>query len=352
MRLRERSRQIIKASLASALRQAGVLGWVRGRAMRDKAVILLYHRVTDCSDLLDYAPNGISVTPATFEAHVGYLARRYTLIKLSELVRMMCASEPLPPNACVITFDDGWRDNYDTAYPVLKRYNAPATIFLATNFVEGGRWFWEERAKYLLAHFYGCYTSGGAGVRSTLAGFFAGLNIDELPHLAPSLVPAYLTSVVNSIREHGESRRADFMEKMEDGLAIPGTVKPRHFLSWDEVREMSRNGIEFGAHTRSHTSLTQSSTAEAESEIDGSRRVIHTKLKNASDVFAYPYGKTDDSVRRSVIANGFRCACTTEPGRVHSDSDLFGLPRIDIRQAVSPTPAFLECRMLSLLGMY
>lgn len=338
--------------MASALCCTGALDWIRGRAMQNKAVILLYHRVTDCDDLLDYAPNGISVTPETFEAHVRYLSTRYTLINLSELICRLESSMALPENACVITFDDGWRDNYDTAFPILKRYGVPATIFLATSFIDGGIWYWEERSKFLLAYLYDSYAKGEEDLRAALARSFVGIGVKELPRLAPAAVPAFLTEAINLVRGGGIGDGPAFVKELEAVLDTHQLREPRQFLSWDEVREMSENGVEFGAHTQSHASLTQCTETEAEKEIDGSRNAIHARLNDARDVFAYPYGKTSHDVRRRVVASGFQCACTTELGRVDRYSDLYNLPRIDIRQAVSPTPAFLECRMLGLFGIY
>lgn len=329
-----------------------MLGKIRARVMRDRAVILLYHRVTDCEDLIDYAPNGIAVRPETFEAHIKYLVQRYNLISLSELTERLNSPEPLPKNTCVVTFDDGWRDNYDTAFPILQRYGVPATIFLATNFVEGGTWFWEERAKYLLAHIYSSYVRGGKDVRGALASTCEEAGVGELTRLARISVPGYLTEIVNTVRCERGDNGPGFVDELEKILATHGLTEPRRFLNWEEVRKMSLEGIEFGMHTKSHTSLTGCSEAQIEEELQGSRDAVYARLKNTSGVFAYPYGKTNAAVRRSVLANGYRCACTTELGRVDKHTDQYGLPRIDIRQAVSPTPAFLECRMLGLLGIY
>ena len=98
----------------------------------------------------DYARPDIVVTAASFRQQLKFLKRHYRLVSLSQLLEMLSNDDPLPENVCVVTFDDGWIDTFDYAYPIAAELEVPITVFVATNFIEGKDWFWEQRFKHLL----------------------------------------------------------------------------------------------------------------------------------------------------------------------------------------------------------
>jgi peptidoglycan/xylan/chitin deacetylase (PgdA/CDA1 family) len=105
-----------------------------------KALIICYHCVKDEGDSY-LRPTRIG----DFENQMRYLSMRYHPIALERMAQFLQNGTPLPPKAIAVTFDDGYRDNYENAYPILKRYNIPATVFLATDFIGTGRIpSWEE----------------------------------------------------------------------------------------------------------------------------------------------------------------------------------------------------------------
>ena len=118
--------------LASAFHYSGMLALQRRITLRNSALILLYHRVLNASEVHPQLDPAIYVTTQTFERHLRFLTRRFTMVDLDDLLawREQRRSFIRPP--CVITFDDGWIDNFTNAYPLLQRYRTPATVFLIT----------------------------------------------------------------------------------------------------------------------------------------------------------------------------------------------------------------------------
>ena len=110
------------------------------------SIILAYHHVLPHDDeMIKFIQPGMYVTVNTFEKHLQYLSKHYTLIPLDQLIRY-----PDVKNTCTITFDDGWTDNYIHAYPILKKYGIPATIFLTTNKIGSDQWPWPDKISYYI----------------------------------------------------------------------------------------------------------------------------------------------------------------------------------------------------------
>jgi peptidoglycan/xylan/chitin deacetylase (PgdA/CDA1 family) len=99
-------------------------------------------------------------------------------------------------------------------------------------------------------------------------------------------------------------------------------------LSWKQINELDRAGIEFGSHTRSHPDLTKLDLAAAEAELISSKAIIEDKLGRKTHSFAYPFGRHNEDVKRMASIN-FQSSCSTNLGKVTSQSDLSLLERID-----------------------
>ncbi|MBC6949063.1 hypothetical protein DWB58_14135 [candidate division KSB1 bacterium] len=138
----------LKKNVYAGLRRLGVYRFLRWWH-RKQAVILTYHGVISNGD--DSYLNRNSLSAEMFDQQMAYLKRHYHIMSLPELVRRLVAREPLPPYALVITFDDGFYNNYAVAAPILRKYDLPATIFLTTAFINSPQLgLWTERVDWLL----------------------------------------------------------------------------------------------------------------------------------------------------------------------------------------------------------
>ncbi len=258
-------------------------------------LVLCYHRVND---------DGHSVFPGTplalFRRQMEALRRNFAVLPLQELWEKSRRGD-LPENGVAITFDDGYRDNYENAFPILRELGLPATIFLTTDALDRGDLIWHDRV------FDAFHRTRKADARASLAAELA-----RLRRTSP-----------------GERDRRIEELLLELGIE-PGAPRGWEKLTWQQVREMSRGGISFGAHTLDHPILTFVSEEEARRQIRDSKERIEKELGSKVTMFAYPNGGASDfnrSTERMVEEEGFSLAVTTVAGANDESTNPFALHR-------------------------
>jgi peptidoglycan/xylan/chitin deacetylase (PgdA/CDA1 family) len=125
--------QLVRTTVASALHGSGALARHRRWHFRDRAMVLMYHRILNRADVPPETEPGIYVTTEAFEQNLKLLARICDVVELDVLVANLRLEPRSARPMCAITFDDGWQDNYQNAFPLLKRFGLPATVFLVTD---------------------------------------------------------------------------------------------------------------------------------------------------------------------------------------------------------------------------
>jgi len=245
-------RLLVKHTLAILLYYTGLLRlWELLKLWRGSkcaATILAYHCFLDNPDpLRKLLQPGLCMTPNHFDQQLAFFKQRYQLLSLDDYIDKLSAVKVLPKRSLIITIDDGWRDNYDHAFPILKEHKAPATIFLTTDYIDSNRQFWFLKVAHLIE-------------RTDLSheNFAAGL--ESLPELE---VKTFTEGLSDSDRRLDRNRLFEKLKKLNlnsqrtvinllERLAEPDqAIKDsllRSTLTWDEVREMSKAGISFGSH--------------------------------------------------------------------------------------------------------
>ncbi|RIX45490.1 MAG: polysaccharide deacetylase family protein [Rhodocyclales bacterium GT-UBC] len=273
--------------------------------------VLFFHRVVAERDPL--SPD--EPTAAEFDRLLGWLQRQFTVISLSEGVSRL-ANGNLPPAAAAITFDDGYFDNLSLAAPLLQKRNLPATLFVATDYIDGGIMFNDMVIEAL---------------RKTN---LSRLDLSELDLPVFELEDwsqrrAAVNAILRAIKHQAPAQRLDTARAVVTRCDV--TLPQDLMMSREHLREFSRHGFEIGAHTGSHPILTKLDDADAYRDIQRSRTWLEECLDRRIGLFAYPngkYGQDFDSRHRDMArACGFDAAFSTEPGVCSTAADRWALPR-------------------------
>lgn len=323
------ARSAAKAMAANALHYSGVQGLLSHAARLAvggrRVLILSYHRVVeDFESESRRAIPGLLLSRATFVRHLDELHRAgFEILPLATAMEMLSGARGPRRDAAVLTFDDGYRDVWEHAFPVLKQRGLSATVYLASSFVGSGGRFPHDRLHHLLQLQLGC---NRPCARNVLA--------DE------GLASRAAFAVERLISGQPAEALAVLIARLEQGLGAGADPTPAsgEVLSWEMVREMAGAGIEFGAHTVNHVVLTHESDEAIDREIAASKCEIESRLGKPVVDFAYPNGYYDRRVVAALVRHGFRSAVTTEdlPNRV--GGDLFRLKRKTLWENFSRGP--------------
>ena len=278
-------------------------------AHRNRALILTYHR---------FSADGASqtVSESQFRWQLQYLTSRYHVVPLSQLA----AGHALPPRALAITIDDGYRDAYEIAFPLLKEFGLPATLFVVTDFLDGRIWLWPDKVRWMFAH-----TPCNEVVIHSMSPTPRFQLADEASrrHAAADMNERF-KALSEPLKEFEISRLARLLK-----VRLPARPTAAYApVTWDEACEMDRAGIEIGSHTVTHPILTRVSTEQLRRELQASRERLERKLQREVKQFCYPNGDYDERVHAAVAKAGYECAVTTTRGFNDQRSDRLALRRV------------------------
>lgn len=281
-----------------------------------RAAILMYHRVlpperADRDAVLD----GMYVAPDTFARHLDWLSDEFRVLPLREIATRIEAGDPLPPGACALTFDDGWRDNLENALPALEARGLPATIFVVTERVGTEGAFWPEEVCRRLSAL-------PPAERAEIA----------RPYGSPSSGDV-IDAVVFYLMGLPAPEREEQLTRLRENTPAEAP-RPRELLDWNELERMDLAGFEVAAHGATHAILDQVPEHEAESELRRARQQLLERGFRGADLLAYPAGGYNPRVRQMAHEAGYHAAVTTELG-LAAHGDLLALPRVGLHEDVS-----------------
>lgn len=344
MTVSEQLKYTFKLTVSHVLYAMGLLQLWQSIALRRKAVVLMYHRVLTSEERTRTGSHpGIVVDRETFARQMAVLKRRFVVLPIDEFARRMEGLIPFEDSSCLITFDDGWNDNFTHAMPILQHHRLPAVVFLPVNFIGGRRVFWQEQLTHLVYQAVMAVRNEPRR-REQFRESLAAVRLDFLLDL-PDLDPR--PAIMEAVRQQ-KGLAAPVIEGSIVALAnvlgirldeIDGTDG---FLDWEQVENMSRQGIAFGGHGAEHRLLTLVSTSEARDEIRKAKDVIDSHLQKRTLTFSYPNGNWSPAVVNLVKESGYRMAFTTQTGHVGCGDDRFTVRRVNISEDVtSSTPMFM-----------
>lgn len=270
------------------------------------ALVLTYHRIARRSDdVLD--PGVWSATPEAFDAQVSWLSRSFDVIGPEQLEGCIRGRG----RYVLLTFDDGYHDNWEFAYPILRSHGVRATFFVTTGFLDRTTAAWWDEIAWMVRN-----------------GRHAGWDLAELIGRYKGLSPERRESFLDDLaRATGSGRR-------------PQRATDHDWMSWDQVRELRDGGMAVGAHTVSHSILAGLQDQRQRDEIEGSLARIEQELGERPSLFAYPDGQSDSFDVRSLAvlrASEVRHAFLNQGGVVHRRGwDPLLLPRVNVWNGMWP----------------
>lgn len=273
--------------------------------------VLTYHRVLPEFDpMRPGEPHG-----ALFRTQMERIRRYYTPVALADALGKLRNGDSLPPRAVAVTFDDGYADNLCVAAPILGELGIPATVFVASAFLDGGR-MWNDTVVETLR----CRAPG--------AWDLSALDLGVLEIESPAQRRQVAYRIISAIKHRNPADRQAVVDRLADGMdQLPDDL----MLSTQQLKSLRASGVEIGSHTVSHPILRSLDPAAAREEIEAGKRQLQDILEEEVALFAYPNGKFgrdwDDSHAAMVRDAGFAAAVTTEPGVSSNDTDQFRVPR-------------------------
>jgi peptidoglycan/xylan/chitin deacetylase (PgdA/CDA1 family) len=326
----------VKAALADCLERTGLLSVsrrVRERLLRrPRLIILCYHRVAEAGALL--SPQ--CVPACLFDAHISYFAQHMQMLTLADVQAYLQGRLQLERDSVVITFDDGYRDNYTHARPILDRHGVKGTFFLTSTPVLDGSPIWIDELAGLLEPLHGRPLSTAAGMPLDAARSIKAFI--QAPHADRSSRAKDVFLLLNALPDADRLAVLAALRKLlADAGLTPAPTPP--MMTAHEVDDLRCSGHQVGGHTQSHARLSGLGQAALALEIRGGAERLRARFGDVPH-FAYPFGKAEDlphdraGLFALVDASGFSLAVTTCDAVVRPQDHRFLVPR----KVVSPQP--------------
>lgn len=300
--------------------------------------MLLYHRIQSP----DGDPWSLCVSPQNFAAHLAVLRRHARPVSLESLCRAVNERRRLP-RSVVVSFDDGYLDNLTQAAPLLQRFDVPATFFIASGFLDQAQAFWWDELELLLLRPGHLAPTLALTVRGRTHHWPLGeaalyTNDDFTRHRSwqaggdsvPTARHRAYVELHRLLLDVDDEERRGLMDQLATsaGVQRPAALESGRPLTRAEARALAAiDGMDLGAHTRTHPALDRLPAAQQRREILDGRRDLESLLQRPVTRFAYPYGRHASTTPDLVRDLGFDCACTVNAGDVRADSDAFQLNR-------------------------
>jgi peptidoglycan/xylan/chitin deacetylase (PgdA/CDA1 family) len=334
--------KFMKTSWAYFSFYTGITRYVLNKKLSNKIVVLTYHRILPFDSRINsFSHKSIMTDPANFEMQLQVINQYFKVTNIHTLSIALDKQKEAEKTQCLITFDDGWFDNYEYAYPLLKKYECEALIFIPLEYVSTNATFWQERLGFLVWKTVELKTDSSIKLMDKL-----GINIKS------DVKSDKLTEVNNYVRSLKSKSYSEIEAIIKEFTTLlnreGGSPIDKH-MSWDQLIDLVDNGITIGSHACSHKILTKLTQDEVNRELIQSKTVLENKLQTNISTIAYPNGDYNHDIGYLAKKAGYKLGFGTSYGYVDEKSDLYNLERININDEVaSNKPLFLA----TIAGLY
>ena len=320
------------------------------RINRDSVAILMLHGIMDEEVPSEWVPLRPQLSRKHFRLILRILSSYYRFIELEEAFGMVSGRLPFQPNRMVLTFDDGYRNQLKHGLPILREFNAPATIFLATGHIDSRKPFWFDRLDYAIqhAHIAGRRLQAGNEIvqfhshdRNDLRAAFKRLRDSAKKARRPDGVMVQeMESLAESLEQESGRRLSDICEQ-DDWSAL---------LTWPEIRTAAaQEAITFGSHTVDHTRIGCAEEDEIRRQLTLSKESIERQTDKECRYFCFPSGSFSQVSLGVLKECGYEAAVTTQEGLNRRGQNLFALNRISLPSSAGRADVLWQSLQLSML---
>jgi peptidoglycan/xylan/chitin deacetylase (PgdA/CDA1 family) len=312
-------------SFAKKIAQSAALNRLVSQFYSDRLTVLCYHGVIP-GELPPGHPQRVnSVSAAAFREQLEFVCRWFQPVSVSA-VRDWCVHEkPLPKRPLLVTFDDGYRNNLTCAAPILKKFGVPAVIFVSTGYINTQRLFWYDELVRRLSLW--------ALPQIPMPG-------SEDSKIWPSTAKersALAREVVNTCKRILDEDRLHYLDRIREHTgawaADPAESGVVHPLSWEEVRELVKQGFAIGSHTVEHPILSRLSPSALDEELCGSKACIERETGQPCFSIAYPNGTLADispAVLARTEAAGYEVGFTMAEQLHRASGNRYRIARVSV----------------------
>ena len=303
---------------------SGLIRWARWRIASSAGIVTLtFHRVLKDQDVSQCgSPPGMIVLRSTFESLLRFLTAHCNVISLGEAPSW----EGNGRIRVAVTFDDGWKDTRDIAFPLTQKWKVPITVFVCPGLVGKLMPFWPEhvvrawRAARQNPQIMKAFESAllGASLDTPREDWTESGQLEALLSQLKKLATPELVGIVQKLVEFRQE------EPSEEGSAVDAT------MTWEDLAQMAGEGAQLGSHTQNHRILTTIPAAATQFELAESKRSLEASMGRPCILFAYPNGSWSPEVRDLVAGEGYGLAFVNSPGVWHSKTDPWLIPRVNL----------------------
>jgi len=301
------------------------------RLQQNLKLIFMYHRV------VDKPPKGLHddamfVTTRTLEMHIQEIVKCFDIVPLDGIM----SATGIGKRLCAFTFDDGWIDNYESAFALLEKYRVPATIFVPVNMIASKTSFWFQNVWDLAAYV------DREGTSEDFVNYFK----NHVPSWVP---PGISHDQIYKLTHELKNLPAEELHTLVAQAFEQLGIKPFssiNTMSWEQIREMSQRGITFGSHGLNHNILTKLDYNSKYEEVVKSLHVLRNADVSIAPFFSYPNGNWDAEAVSLVKQAGYKGAVTTQLGINEPATDPYLLKRVALHEDISYTSSLLWFRIL------
>jgi peptidoglycan/xylan/chitin deacetylase (PgdA/CDA1 family) len=305
-----------------------------GRLRGPSAAILMYHSVMEDPGSQEAYLGEIIHSQKVFRQQIELLARRFRPTSLDQVERFINGKAEIPDRAVVVTFDDGYTDNYEIAAPVLNELGVPATFYATVECVDRRMLPWPARLRFCFRKTKQKRWTDSSGKVWPLSNqperesaFLR--SCDECCQLTGAVQEKYVASVANEL---------DNQVPVDSGALM---------MNYDQMRALVRQGHIVGSHTLTHPNMAYVNSDVARHEMIESKRRLEQELGNPVLHFAYPCPALSPHWTEGTVATsreiGYATAVTTNGGLARQGDDTLRLKRIGSRETVEALQWSLEC---------